>query len=77
MLHLIAVCTEINPVKTAKIVQGITTIIIVIVVMTSRRMIKEITSSVSMIILLILRRITFTSFREVLLLSQPRATFAL
>ena len=48
--------------RTAKIVQGIATIIIVIVAMTSRRMIKEITSSVPMIILLILRLIAFTSF---------------
>ena len=48
-------------------------------------MILSVVSAALMIILLIilliiisiLRRITFTSFREVLLLSQPRATFTL
>lgn len=45
--------------------------------MANTGMIKDNTFPVLITIILILRRITFTSFREVLLRSRPRATFAL
>ena len=54
--------------------QGIATSTIVIVAIAIMGIIKENISPMLAIILLILRRITFTSFREVLLRSRPRAS---
>lgn len=63
--------------RTAKNMQGIATSTIVIVAIAIMGIIKENISPMLAIILLILRRITFTSFREVLLRSRLRATSAL
>jgi len=73
MPHLTAAIMGINPVKAANITHGATAITTAITVTTLKGMIKESISPVP----IIMRRITFTSFREVFLRSRPRATSAL